>query len=133
MKKHLRLFIFNVFALWLVKNTIPGFSYSGGVNTLIWASFVLTIVNLFIRPIINLLLLPINLITLGSFRWLINVATLYLVTFLVPQIKINGFLFTGYTFNGFVAPHAYLNPFWVLVLSSLIISLVVTFLIWLSK
>ncbi len=86
MKKHLRVFFFNIFALWVVKNILPGVSYSGGFHTLIWASLVLTLVNIIIRPLVNLLLLPINLITLGSFRWLVNVATIYLVTVFVPQL-----------------------------------------------
>jgi len=133
MKKHLRVFFFSIFALWLVKTVLPGVSYSGGFKTLIWASLVLTLVNIIIRPLINLLILPINLITLGSFRWLVNVATLYLVTVFVPQLKITGFLFTGLTFNGFIAPQVYLTSFWVLVLASFLISLTVTFLLWLSK
>lgn len=133
MKKHLRVFFFSIFALWVVKSILPGVSYSGGFHTLVWAALVLTLVNIVIRPLINLLLLPINLITLGSFRWLVNVATLYLVTVFVPQLKISGFLFTGFSFNGFTAPQIYLTSFWVLVLSSFIISLTVTFLLWLSK
>ncbi len=133
MKKHLRVFFFNIFALWVVKNILPGVSYSGGFHTLIWASLVLTLVNIIIRPLVNLLLLPINLITLGSFRWLVNVATIYLVTVFVPQLKISGFLFTGFSLSGFIAPQLYLTSFWVLVLASFIISLTVTFLLWLSK
>lgn len=133
MKKYLRLFLFNLVSLWLVTSFLPGASFSGGYQTLALAAMVLTLVNLLIKPLINLLFLPINLLTLGMFRWVINVITLYLVTLFVPQFKITSFFYPGFNYQGFMVPSMYLSAFWVLVLSSFIISLTTTFLLWLSK
>jgi len=130
-KKYLRLFLINCAAIWLLAKILPGVSLSGGYQGLVAAAIALTVVNFAIKPLVNLLLLPINLITLGAFRWLINVLTLYLVTLVVPQLKIAAFLFPGYSHQGFIIPEIYLNIFWVFVLSSFIISLVTVFLVWL--
>lgn len=133
LKKYLRLFLVNLAAFWLATNWLGGVTASGGIKTLLYAALVLTLVNLFVRPLLKLLLLPINLLTLGAFRWLVNVLALYLVTLLVPELKITGFLFPGFTWQGFVIPEIYLSDFWALTATSFLLSLVVTSLLWLAK
>lgn len=133
MKSLLRSFIISIAALWLVTQILPGVSYIGGHQTLIFAAFALTIVNLFVKPLINLLLLPINLLTLGAFRWLVNVVALYLVTLLVPKFQISEFLFPGFSHQGLIIPPIELTVFWVFVLASLLVSLATSFLCWLSR
>lgn len=133
MKRHLRVFLFNLLALSWVTKLLPGVSYSGGYQTIVFASLVFTLVNLFVKPLLNILLLPINLLTLGLFRWLVNVLTLYLVVMIVPQFKISGFFCQGLTYYGFIIPKMYLSIFSVYILASCLISLITTFLLWLSK
>lgn len=133
MKKHLRLFLVNLVSLWLVTNILEGVGYSEGYKTLASAALVLTIINFAVKPLIKLLLLPINLITLGAFRWVINVLSLYLVTIVVPQFEVQAFHFPGFSHQGFVIPAVYLSTFWALVVASLLISLVTTLLLWLMK
>jgi putative membrane protein len=130
-KKYLRLFLINFLALWLVGQLFSGIDFLNGYQTIALASLVLTLAGFIIKPLVGLLLLPVNLLTLGSFRWLINVITLWLVTLIVPQFKISGFLFTGFVYHGFVIPTMFLNLFWVYVLASLTISLITTFILWL--
>ena len=89
--------------------------------------------NRLIRPLISLLLLPVNLITMGAFRWIVNVMVLFLLTLAVSQIKITSFTFPGYTFRGFVMPELEVTKFWTLVVASLTISLTSSFLIWVSS
>lgn len=132
-KKYFRLFLINLVSLWLAVELIDGVTLSGDMRTLASTALVLTLVNLFIKPLLHLLLLPINLITLGAFRWLINVLTLYLVTLIVPQLKVSGFLFPGFSYQGFIIPEIFLTTFWAFVLASFLISLATTFLLWLIK
>jgi putative membrane protein len=133
MKSLLRAFVINVATLYLVTQVLSGVRYLDGYQTLLLAAFALTIVNLLVKPLINLLLLPINLLTLGAFRWLINVLALYLVTLLVPQFQISGFLFPGFSYQGLIIPAIGLNVFWVFVLASFLISLIGSFFYWLVK
>lgn len=132
-KRFLRFYIFSLAALWLVTQLIKGVTFAGGYQTLLLASLALTLVNLLVKPLVNLLLLPLNLLTLGAFRWVVNVAALYLVTLLVPQFKIEAFLFPGFSYQGFIIPPIHLNILWVFVLASLSISIITSFLFWLTK
>ncbi len=133
MKKILRSLIINAAALALIGQVVSGFKISAGYEGLLLAAAVLAGVNLVIKPLIKLLLLPINLLTLGAFRWLVNVFSLYLVTLLIPYLEITGFNFPGWTYNGFTIPEMYLAKIWVLVIASFFISLFSTFLFWLFK
>lgn len=87
------------------------------------ASLVFVIFNLILTPIIKLLLLPINLLTLGLFRWLTNVLVLYLFDLLYSGISITSFTYPGYSSSLIMLPSGHLAVFWVLVLSSLLMSL----------
>lgn len=133
MKRLLRSFVINTATLWLVTQILPGVGYAGGYQTLLLAALALTVVNLLVKPLINLLLLPINLLTLGAFRWLVNVAALYLVALIVPQFQINSFLFPGFTYQGFIIPSINLTVFWVFVLTSFLISLISSLFYWVVK
>jgi len=133
LKKILRSFIINLAAIILVNQAIPGFVVSGGYEGYLITAAVLTGVNLALKPLIRLLLLPINLLTLGTFRWLANVFTLYLVTLLVPYLEIVSFTFPGWSYQGFIVPEIFLAKVWVLVISSFFISLLTTFLFWLFR
>jgi len=133
MKNHLRLFLINFVSLWLAGNAFAGVSFSGGYQILALAALVLTLINFALKPLIKILLLPINLITMGAFRWLINVFSLYLATVIVSQFQIQSFLFAGFTYQGFVIPSIYLSTFWALVAVSFFISLITALLLWLIK
>jgi putative membrane protein len=130
-KKYLRFFLINYLALWLIAKYISGVVFIGGNKTMAITALVLTLVGLLIKPLINLLLLPINLLTLGSFRWLVNVITLWLVTIIIPQFTINSFYFAGFTYRGFIFPPMLLVVFWVYILTAFIISLITTISLWL--
>jgi putative membrane protein len=63
--------IVNAIALVIVAYFLPGVSVTGFVGALV-AAFVLGIVNAILRPILILLTLPIQIVTLGLFTFVIN-------------------------------------------------------------
>ncbi len=132
MKSLIRSFIFNIFTLQLAVNFIPGVSCKEGLKTLALTAITLAFFNLLIKPIINLLLLPINLLTLGMFRWVVNVVILYLLTIVVPNFEIAGFQFAGFSYGNFFLPMIFINSFWNTVLVSFFLSFVLGFLYWLK-
>lgn len=102
---------------------LAGFQIDNTWSAYLVASLVFVIFNFILSPIVKLLLLPINLLTLGLFRWLTNVLVLYLFDLLYDGINITAFDYSAFssTFLSFSAGH--LGIFWVLVLSSLLMSL----------
>ncbi len=69
---------------------LPGVSLSGFVPALVTA-LVLGLVNAFIKPLLLLLTLPINILTLGLFTLVINALLIMLVSKLVSGFQVQGF------------------------------------------
>jgi putative membrane protein len=55
------------------------------------AALVLALVNTYLRPIVVILTLPINILTLGLFTLVINGLMLALVSWLIPAFHVEGF------------------------------------------
>ena len=131
MRTLLRYFLINTVALYLTTEAIKGLSYSGGVQTLLLGGLVFTGINLILIPLLRILLLPLNLLTVGVFAWVTNVLALYALTALVPAIRLSSFDFPGLIYQGFTVPPAHLSALWVAILSSLLIGLLTHVLHWL--
>lgn len=69
---------------------IPGISIASFATALI-AAAVIALVNVFIKPILILLTLPINILTLGLFVLVINAVLFMFVAYLVPGVEVDGF------------------------------------------
>ncbi len=52
---------------------------------------VLSIINFFFKPIINLLTLPFNILTLGVFSLVVNALLIMLCAMIVPDFHVSGF------------------------------------------
>lgn len=78
-------------ALLLVAWIVPGIHIAGFMSALI-AALVIGLINLFIRPIIMALTLPINILTLGLFTFVINALLLMLAAYVVPGFVVTGFV-----------------------------------------
>lgn len=83
--------IVNVLALLVVSYIIPGFQIAD-LQTAVIAAVVIGVINTFIKPVVQLVALPISLLTLGIFAFVINVLLLMLAAQLVPGFAIDGFL-----------------------------------------
>src|SRR3972149_11911250 len=89
MKLIIRLAI-NVFALFVVEYLVPRF-YLANIWTGIVAAIAIGVVNTFIKPILQLIALPISILTFGIAAFLINVLLLWGTSMLVPGFVISGF------------------------------------------
>ncbi len=122
MKHLVRVFLFNVFALWLTSQMLPTLVVSPGWQTIVFAGFILSLLMLIVAPILRILFIPINLLTFGLLSWFINVIVIYLLTIFVPELQIQEWLFPGTSWAGFVIPQMQIGYFAALVLTSLFIT-----------
>ncbi len=76
-------------ALLVAAFVVPGISITP-ISALI-AAVVLGALNLFIKPIILVLTLPINILTLGLFSLVINACLVLLAALIVPGFSVGGF------------------------------------------
>lgn len=78
-------------ALMLTAWLIPGITVST-----IWAALlscvIIAIINIFIKPVIQLLTLPINIVTIGLFTLVINAVLFMLAAWISPGVQVDGFL-----------------------------------------
>lgn len=89
--KFLMKIIINVFALFVVSYLLPGFVFADVWATLVTA-IVIGVVNTYIRPILQILFLPLSIVTVGITAFLINVVLLWGVSYFVPGFTIDSFL-----------------------------------------
>jgi putative membrane protein len=80
----------NLLALVIAAALIKGIRIQS-IEMGILAAGILGIVNAVIRPVVLILTLPINLLTLGLFTLVINAAMLKLVSVVVPGLVIDSF------------------------------------------
>lgn len=128
MKHFFRSVVSFVFALWLTSALIPALVIAGNVWGMLSAGLALTIMMIIFKPLIALILLPVNILTLGLLGWFVNVIVLYLWSALVPQVTLRPWTFPGVTWGGFVVPPANVSYTWTLIIVSLVITAIVSVL-----
>lgn len=109
--------IINTVAIWIAAIIVPGISLTSDVLSWLIVAVIFGLINALIRPLVKLLTLPLNVMTLGLFTLVINALMLMLTAFLTDILMIEGPLF------GFVPA----------LLGSVIISIVSTVLNWFVK
>ena len=78
------------FAVYVTAYILPGVSVTGVFPTVVTAMFI-GIVNTFLRPVLLILTLPVNILTLGLFTFVINALLVLLVAAMVPDFHVDGF------------------------------------------
>ena len=77
-------------AITLASYLIDGIRVSGFLTALFTAA-VLGILNVFFRPIVLILTLPVNVMTLGLFTFVINAFMLKMASGVIPGFEVRGF------------------------------------------
>ena len=80
----------NALALIVVDAIFQGIWFDNDKAT-IAAAVVLSLVNTYLRPLVVVLTLPINVLTLGLFTLVINALMLELVSWVIPSFHVEGF------------------------------------------
>lgn len=79
----------NAAAILIAAKLVPGFVFSGTLVDLLIAALVLAAVNALVKPLVQLISLPIIFLTLGLFNIIINIVMLLLVAKFVPFLDIS--------------------------------------------
>ena len=76
-----------MFIAWVV----PGISVANFLTAMLVA-IVIALINVFIKPVLVLITLPINILTLGLFTLIINALLFMFAGYIAPGIEVDGFL-----------------------------------------
>jgi putative membrane protein len=98
----------NAVALWVATRFVPGISFDGDWRLLFLVALIFGVLNASVRPVLALLSLPLLILTLGLFTFVLNALMLWLTGVLSDALGL-GFHVTG---------------FWAAFLGALVVSLV---------
>lgn len=82
--------IANIAAIFLADYLVPGFVFSDGLLKFLIAGVILGLINIFIKPILKLISLPLIILTAGLFIIVINMFLLWLLDYFMPELTISG-------------------------------------------
>jgi putative membrane protein len=120
-------------ALYFLPMLIPGLKISGGLLTFLIGGIALMLMFLVLKPILNIISFPINLITLGLFSMITNAFILYLLVQFVSGISIVPFSYPASEVLGFAVPKISFSLFFAYVYTAFMLSFIDSFFSWLIK
>jgi putative membrane protein len=83
--------VFNAVGLWAT-TLVPGIAFTGSPLTLLLGGAIMGLFNLIVRPLALLISLPLLIVTLGLFYFILNGILLWLVSLLIPGYFVSGLI-----------------------------------------
>ena len=94
MQEMIQRFLLHILAgiagLWLALRFVPGTEFTGANQLLLIAGLGLGILNAIIKPLLNLLTLPIRILTLGLSSLVISLLLVWMLDLLFPELEFIG-------------------------------------------
>lgn len=84
-------FLMVAFSLWLAAQIVPGIEVRS-TSSVLAAAVILGLMNAIIRPIVIILTLPLTIVTLGLFLFVINAAMLWGTSLFLHGFMVRGFV-----------------------------------------
>jgi putative membrane protein len=133
MKAIIRNIAIYTFALYVLPFIIPGVEISGGFWTLLIGGLALTLLFFVVKPILNVISIPVSVISVVIFSTITNLFVLYILTVFISGISITPFSYPHGEFLGFITPRLSFNTFFAYVYTAFILSFIDAFVSWLVK
>jgi putative membrane protein len=83
--------LLNAAALYATTVVVPGITFSGSIFQLLLAGAIFGLLNLFVRPVAVILSIPVLLLTLGLFYFILNGLLLWGFSKMMPGYDVSGF------------------------------------------
>ncbi|PWU22704.1 hypothetical protein C5B42_05240 [Candidatus Cerribacteria bacterium 'Amazon FNV 2010 28 9'] len=130
MRSIIRALFFYILSLALLAQLFSFVTISGQ-TTLIVTAVAFLLLNTVCKPLIKILWLPINIITLGLFSWMVNVIVVFLATLIVPGFHLSAGIFPSIVLGKYFIPSIHLSVIWTYLFFSFALSFTKGLLDWL--
>jgi putative membrane protein len=70
---------------------LPGFDVTGGFFTYLWIAAIYAVVNIVLGPLLHLISLPVTVLTLGLFAFVVNAALVGITAALTDHLSVSSF------------------------------------------
>ena len=124
MRHYLKAIIIAALSYYVASNLIKTINIGSDPQNLAIVVGGILLTQLIIHPVFSLILLPINIITLGGVSFFLNIGLIYAYIKFLPGFTISAYNFPGANIQGFVIPPTNLNQIEAIVAVALIITLV---------
>lgn len=132
MRTLLRHYVITLFSFWAVVRMVPGIELTGGgPQTFLIGAAILFGLNLLVKPVLKIALLPITVLTLGMTFILINTLIFYGLDYLMPELYLKKWDFNGVAFQGVDIPSLPFGIIATYILGGTLVSGLIGFLKWL--
>lgn len=131
MKSILRNILLYAFSLYITQIFFSGLIIHGGFKTFFIGGILLAIGFKILKPILSIISLPFNIITLGAFSVIIIAFIMFIITLIYPQIEIRPFTFEGISLWGVEIHKFYVTSILSYILISVTIYLTTKVINWL--
>jgi len=90
MKELIFQIVVGILSLWLVIGFVDGVEFNGNNQTIILIGGILGLLNFFLKPILNLVTLPLRILTLGLFGLIINMGIIWILDVFFEELDFYG-------------------------------------------
>lgn len=84
--------IAGIIGFWAAIEVVPNVEFIGSDTILVLCGVIFGLINFFIKPVLNFITLPLRIITLGLFSLVINIAIIWIIDIIFPELIIRGFV-----------------------------------------
>lgn len=133
MRHILKKYLIMTISVYLLMQIIPALTIERGWRGLLYSCLILSLLMYIAKPIINLLLLPISLLSLNLVSWLVNILIVYVWTVLVSDVQINPWQFQGLSFYLLSLSPFYFASWQTVVLMAIMLTVIIQIFRWILK
>lgn len=109
----------DVVVLLALSTWYPGFEIPSNFIALSLTALTLTLIQIFLEPLIKALLLPVNIVTLGLFKWLVEAVVLLLLAYILDGVNFLAFNYDQFSILGITVPAGQINILFSVILGSI--------------
>lgn len=133
MKTLLKKYIVILAGVFSLTQIVDAVKIDRGWPGILYVSFIYAALYYLGRPLANLIMLPINILTMNLFSWFINISIFYLWTVINNDVHITDWSFPGMNF-GPIELSAYNFVYWqIIFISGILLTAIIIFYNWLIK
>ena len=132
MRYAIRSFVFAYISVYITQAYVDGFDFGTAfVSSFLLVVIAIALLNMFMIPILKLVSVPSTGIFYAAMSFLLTLLVLYLMTVFIPAFEIKNTTLREVVIPGFTFSAKTLTIYWSLIVSSVFVSSIVNFLVWL--
>lgn len=124
MRHYLKQLIIAIVAFYVAFTLVPTINLGADPQNILYFIGGILLISLVIHPIFSIILLPINILTMGLVSYVLNIALIFALIQFLPGFSVAAYDFPGANIQGFVIPPAKLTQISTILAVAVIITVV---------